>query len=154
MRVIILSGETNCGKTTSLKKLFERIKETSDVKLLNGEGDHLDDHNEDFCYRLQYPDGKKLAIVTQGDYQNVLEYHYDRFKDCDILVCACNKKFMGGRKEKPFDKVSDYDPLTTIVLKKKYKSVTEEEKKVCAEANEACAEYLFALVELIRKQIK
>ncbi len=151
MRVILLSGDESCGKTTSLKMLVDSIARTG-VEIL--ETEPLDTRDYDFAYRMQYPDGKKLVIATQGDYVRRFKEYFEKYKDsCDILVCACNRRFMWS-KMNPFVMVTDYDPLTTIVLKKKYKSVTEEEKKVCAEANEACAEYLFALVELIRKQIK
>ncbi|MDE5762120.1 MAG: hypothetical protein K2H68_01225, partial [Bacteroidales bacterium] len=68
MRVILLSGPDHCGKTTSLNVLFNRIKESSGVEVLkeNPIG------NNDFFYELQYPDGKKLVIATQGDYKHLL----------------------------------------------------------------------------------
>ena len=150
MRVILLSGPSNCGKTTSLNLLFNRIKETSGVEVLEPKT-WLNERKNDFRGILSCPDGKKLAIITQGDYGNELETYRDYFKDCDILVCACNKKFMhsGKGKPKPFDIVTDYDPMTTIVLKKEHVSKDAHDK-----ANEACAEHLLELIEIIRKQIK
>ena len=93
-----------------------------------------------------------MAIISQGDYGNEIEEYRKDFEDCDILVCACNKKFMRSLKNGPFDIVTEkYDPLTTIVLKKKYESAEEE---TCKKANEACAEHLLDLIEIIRKQIR
>lgn len=150
MRVILLSGPSDCGKTTSLNMLFDRIKETSGVKVL----DKQQIEGRDVKCKLIYPDGKKLTIITQGDYGDELERYYEYFKDCDILICACNKSHMTRRIVKPFDEVTEYDPLTTIVLKKQYESTTEEEMETCEKANEACVEHLLDLIEIIRKQIK
>ena len=146
MRVIILSGPANCGKTTSLNMLFNCIKETPGVE------DSAEPVNHDFLYKVRYPDGKKLAIATEGDYKHLLIKKYCKeLQDFDILVCAYNQQFMRCRNEKPFEEVMDYDPLTTIVLKKKYESAEEE---TCKKANEACAEHLLDLIEIIRKQIR
>ncbi len=129
--------------------LFNRIKESSGVEVLDTIP--INAAKNDFMWKLIYPDGKKLAIIAQGDYGNEIEEYRKDFEDCDILVCACNKKFMRSRKVKPFDMVTDYDPLTTIVLKKKYEPAEEE---TCKKANEACVEHLLDLIEIIRKQIK
>lgn len=152
MRVIILSGPDHCGKTSSLKKLFDRIKENHGVEVLRK--DTVDKWEKDFVYKVRYADGKTLVIATQGDYKNLLKKYCEKFKDCDILLCACNQKFMRCRKDNPFDRVTDYDPLTTIVLKKKYKPAEAEKKDVFKKADEACAEHLLDLIEIIRKQIK
>lgn len=152
MRVIILSGPDHCGKTSSLKKLFDRIKENHGVEVL--EEKTVDKWKKDFLYKVRYTDGKTLVIATQGDYKPCLKNYCEEFQDCDILVCAYNQKFMRCRNEKPFDSVTDYDPLTTIVLKKKYKPAEAEKKEVFKKANEACAEHLLDLIEIIRKQIK
>ena len=153
MRVILLSGPDHCGKTTSLNVLFNRIKEAYGVEVLRK--DTVDKWEKDFVYKVRYPDGKKLVIATQGDYKHLLiEDYCKKIQDCDILVCACNQKFMRCRKDNPFDRVTDYDPLTTIVLKKKYKPAEAEKKDVFKKANEVCAEHLLELIEIIRKQIK
>ena len=54
MRVILLSGPTNCGKTTSLNLLFNRIKESSGVEVLDIIPIHVE--KNDFMWKLIYLD--------------------------------------------------------------------------------------------------
>ena len=93
MKVIALKGEKDSGKSTTLKKVHE---------LLMAAGGE----QERYCYKDLEGDskdlrdvinfaGKKIGIVTQGDYykeeENSVKEHLkwlDKDNKCDIVICA------------------------------------------------------------------
>lgn len=94
MKVIALKGEKDSGKSTTLKKVYERLKadggeiEPDSIKNLEG-------IPKDFIAIINL-EGKKIGIVTQGDYykkgeKNSVEEHLkwlDEDNKCDIVICA------------------------------------------------------------------
>ena len=92
MKVIALKGEKDSGKSTTLKKVHELLmaaggeQEPDCIKKLGGDP-------EDIRGVINFA-GKKIGIVTQGDYykeeENSVKKHLVWFKDnkCDIVICA------------------------------------------------------------------
>lgn len=116
MRLIILSGEDNCGKTTTLNSLANKIKIGGlylKEKIPKG-----NPQQKDFDYVFyKNPDysGKPIIISTWGDYPQLLQECCEKYNDAELIVCACNMKFMHGRKFKPFVDAMKYDRFATVV---------------------------------------
>lgn len=92
MKVIALKGEKDSGKSTTLKEVYERLKADG------GEPERycfkdLKGNSKDLRGVINFA-GKKIGIVTQGDYykeeENSVKKHLVWFKDnkCDIVICA------------------------------------------------------------------
>ena len=108
MKVIALKGEKDSGKSTTLKEVYERLKEDGGeqepdcIKKLGGDPEDIRDV-------INFA-GKKIGIVTQGDYGDEIEkeykdvspielanrpalsvrHHLDILmkEGCDIAICA------------------------------------------------------------------
>ena len=144
MRLIILSGAENCGKTHALNMLAEKIfrdKRSECVrKIPKG-----NPKNNDWEYVISSQhDGKekRLVISTWGDYWWILNACCKLYSDYDAVVCACNMEFMRGRTRRPFVDAMNYDPLATVVMKS-----CEPDSDKYDVANEQCSDYLFDLIE-------
>ena len=94
MKVIALKGEENSGKTTTLKKVYELLK-AKGGEIEPGSFKNLQGIPKDFLAILNL-EGKKIVIVTQGDYykkgeKNSVKEHLkwlDEDNKCDIVICA------------------------------------------------------------------
>lgn len=94
MRIIILSGSNNVGKSTLLNTVFDELTSFFPVKstpkriLGNPE-------QRDFECIVTLKDERKVAFFTLGDYRqeilNAIEKY--SFLDCEILIIAINHKF-------------------------------------------------------------
>lgn len=86
MKVVILHGKHNCGKTTTINKLFDKL-------IANG-ASFVEPKKElpgrdDFECVLKY-NGKTIALFSLGDYMFAIGAavgYYTRAK-CDVLVVA------------------------------------------------------------------
>ena len=143
MKLIVLAGNENCGKTESLNKLADRIKEAGGkcqgrIQLGNPK---KNDWEYDFSIQK---DGKELKLVvsTWGDYWWTLNQCCEKYCDYDAIACACNLKFMRGKTHRPFEDAIKYDSLATVVLKSR-----ESDESKYDEANDKCSKHLFDLVK-------
>ncbi|MDR3300963.1 MAG: hypothetical protein LBT01_00340 [Spirochaetaceae bacterium] len=101
MKIIVLKGESNHGKTATLHLIYEKII------LVNGGMGKCFEHvgnlkQRDFSDILSYKDKKtakrkKIAFFTMGDDKKPLEDAIKEYtaQQCDILVCACNNDNFG-----------------------------------------------------------
>lgn len=143
MRLIILSGEDNCGKTTTLNSLANKIEISGlylKEKIPKG-----NPQQKDFDYVFyKNPDysGKPIIISTWGDYPQLLQECCEKYIDAELIVCACNMRFMHGRKFKPFVDAMKYDRFATIVLKKD--EINPEKQEI---ANEEYTDYLYSILK-------
>ena len=143
MKVSALKGEQNSGKTTTLsllrKIMVGKAGFTEDFSTL------IDLHKGDFRVILER-DGKKIGIVSQGDYAiNVgdkvsVKSHLDYMKGqgCEVVVCACTT---GETKRKIFDAIEDYAPQREYVHKRKSNRESEDEDNKC------CAKTIFNMLQ-------
>lgn len=90
MEIIALRGPSNTGKTTTLKIVFEKLKAQGFQPMKDLEEDL---GNGDFLWVLE-KDGRKVGLVTQGDYvrkEYSVKNHLSKLESagCDTAICAC-----------------------------------------------------------------
>ena len=90
MEIIALRGPQNSGKTTTLKIVYDKLLEHG-FKQPNSVRREIS--NGDFLAVLEN-DGKKIGIVTQGDYARrecSVKHHLRTLENlgCDMAICAC-----------------------------------------------------------------
>lgn len=116
MKLIVLHGPENSGKTSTLEVVYERLKRISVSEPYFEYVDVLRDFNAvleidkkkirqlkcDLCSPI------RVGIVTQGDYvkgANSVYNHLEKMlkEKCDIVFCACSEK--NTRKVQPKNKI-------------------------------------------------
>lgn len=142
MKLIILSGDSGCGKTTSLNLLHDLLLQAGKVKELSRHPCGHPDAN-DYEYLLENQRGEKLVVSTWGDYHWLLKDCCQRNAQCDVIVCACNKNFMRNRVHTPFNDALLFDSMPTVVMKAQLPNAQNH-----ASANRQCAQYLLELINL------
>lgn len=107
MKIIILSGQISCGKTTTLNLVYQMVLSaggnSTNKKQLGG-----DPH--DFADIVAFQ-GKQVAFFTMGDYAREIIAAIDEYakKNVDTLVLACNNRFVT-----PYRKAAQYAPYYLI----------------------------------------
>ena len=87
--IIVLSGRMNSGKTTTMRRLLDRVRRLPNVVV------HLKDINpaEDFIAVIEI-NGIRIGFISNGDY---LEIFADQFgminnSNIDVLICASRSR--------------------------------------------------------------
>jgi len=91
VRIILLSGEPNSGKTTSLDKFYTSLM-SFDARDITGNYNYDDEACSEFDHVVEWK-GKTVAIRIDGD---VKEWYIDaivRYAVYDVLVLAYSDKF-------------------------------------------------------------
>lgn len=90
MKIIVLQGNSNMGKTNTIWKLREKLVNAGhppvpNTFILHGPHNFIDDFEEIISVVNQ-----KVAIISMGDYSNILakRIHYYGSIGCDVLVCT------------------------------------------------------------------
>ena len=109
MRLIILSGANNTGKTTILKNLYSSLV-SNGGKLIGKPFEVQNPPHNDQEIIIEYCN-KRLVICTLGDYSNNLEDHCQKYSSYDMVICATRMAF---RKTNYI--ASKFDVMSTIVL--------------------------------------
>ena len=136
MKIIMLSGNSSCGKTTTLNKVYEFINPT--IENIIKEKSKLGGDPKDFECIIKY-NGKTVAFFTMGDFSSYLIKAFERYDkmQCDFLICACNTHFT-----RPYQKIKKYSNL--IIDKKPSNSLKQndiefannfDKEKIVAELN-------------------
>lgn len=89
MKIIVLNGKANCGKTTVLKKLY--------VKLVANELFMQTYFKKETYFDLSAIfeiNGKKIGLTTFGDGEVELKKAFDKFtkENCYLVVCASRSR--------------------------------------------------------------
>lgn len=94
MRIIILSGGDNVGKSTLLNTVHDELTsffpvQSTPKKVLG------DPAQNDFECIVTLKDNRKIAFFTMGDYRSEILNAIEKyaFLDCEILIIAINHKF-------------------------------------------------------------
>ena len=142
MKLIILSGVSNCGKTKTLNLLGSSLSDIEGITLKNKivRGNPKQD---DYDYFFDTRRNSKILISTWGDYPNLMKDNCTDYRDYDAIICACNIDFMRNRKHKPFEDAMKFDKYATIVLK-----VPENDTERQGDSNKEYSEYLLQLMKL------
>lgn len=132
----INSGSSNQGKTSSIRRVFELLREKyPDVDIINeSEGEAL----AIFTIR-----GIRIGIETQGDPGSRMFGSLDMFErlDCQIIVCACRTR--GYTFERAF--ALEYSGYTCCLLTNGKSNIREMQERL----NEDFARYVTNLIESI-----
>ena len=140
MKLIVLSGEHDCGKTTSLNLLHDMLLKAGKVTELSCTPQGNPKEN-DYDYVFENSLGTRFLLSTWGDFSNLVKDNCVNHADCELIICACNKNFMQNRKYKPFDDMLLFDTMPTVVMKAK-----ESDPQKHYDANVKCAQYLLDLI--------
>lgn len=90
MRMIIMYGIANSGKSTSLRAFYERqVAGNSGFETLDYVSTNID-YNAIVVYR-----GYRIGIITHGDTLDWIKSGLQYAKGCDIVICACRTKGAG-----------------------------------------------------------
>jgi len=84
MKIIILSGKSNCGKTTTINLAYKQLTGSF----------FAENERKDFETTIKYKN-KLIAFYSMGDESNPLIKAINNYENlnCDILICACNVRF-------------------------------------------------------------
>ena len=86
-KLIILQGNPNIGKTTTLLRVIDFLKKARGFVPINSLG-----RGKDQRVLLRNNEGFSVAICTAGDSLEIIEENYRFFlkHKCDVLVSACS----------------------------------------------------------------
>lgn len=94
MKIIVLSGPSNCGKTTTINAVFDSLcggnRKASNVLFYNSPvGNPV---QNDFEGVLDYKN-KKIAFFSMGDYKRDCINAIVKYAGADVLIMAMNNYF-------------------------------------------------------------
>jgi len=125
MKIILLSGKPNAGKSTSLNLLFDKITEGGKTHIRSPK---KPSDGFDFEAVVEY-NNKSVAIVSAGDYYYWCVEAVIKYANIDVLVLAYSDKFVRA-------------PINKIVAKYKYHCVVEKHQATDADNERVCKEIL------------
>lgn len=88
-KAIVLFGRANTGKTTTLNLLIDKL--TSKYGATTLMSIPSANANNDKAIAVKY-NGLNIAIITEGDHANALDYYFGKIIECDIYICASRTK--------------------------------------------------------------
>jgi hypothetical protein len=125
MKIIMLSGDTNKGKSTTFNLVYDSLNPKTIVEPKKLLGNPI---YKDFECIIEY-EGKRIAFYTMGDFPNYLIEAFEKYKiKCDCLVCACNTNL-----ENIYKRAETYQH--TIIDKTVAKSETQEDLDIANKAD-------------------
>jgi len=92
MKIIMLAGESNSGKTQTLNGVYDCLVQSSEIVQKKTQ---LGGNENDFECVLKYQN-MYIAIYTMGDYLNTCYEAIIKYADKDILLMAYNTQFAAG----------------------------------------------------------
>lgn len=97
MKIIALIGPSECGKTSTLNLVYDKLVKNASV---TNPKIQLGGDPRDFSTIIVFNE-LKIAIFTMGDYSygviGAIKWALDN--NCDILIVACNDRFIKPFKE-------------------------------------------------------
>jgi ABC-type branched-subunit amino acid transport system ATPase component len=99
----MLSGDSGCGKTTTLNLVYDAIN-PQPANIIAQKKVLGNPVQKDFECIIRH-NGKKVAFFTMGDYSTSLIAAFKEYAGlhCDVLVCACNVKHV-----RPYQQIQNY----------------------------------------------
>ena len=91
MKIILLTGKRNCGKTTTLDLLYKRITQNGTKNIIEKRKE-FGYQEKDFKCVVSYAD-KEVAIYSMGDYINACVDAIIEYANRDILILAYSNIF-------------------------------------------------------------
>jgi hypothetical protein len=128
MKVIMLSGKKNCGKSTTLNLVYDYINPAME-DIISPKSILGNPKYRDFECIIRYQN-KTVAFYTMGDFPDMVcdaITKYDKL-NCDILVCACNARFA-----QPHQQIKNY--LHAIIKKRVIHEASDSERQCANETD-------------------
>jgi hypothetical protein len=99
----MLSGDDDCGKTTTLNLVYDAIN-PQPANIIARKTVLGNPVQKDFECIIRH-NGQKVAFYTMGDYSTFLTAAFKKYNGlhCDVLVCACNIKYV-----RPYQQIKNY----------------------------------------------
>lgn len=126
VKLFVLNGGSNVGKSTTLNLLIDLFQIISSRYEICFDPEHYEDVNDRWTWFIF--EGKKIGICTSGDNYEACNKNLSFFQDngCDIAVCASHvwsvdaKKYQRKleRKDIPFESIkknSAVDPKHYVI---------------------------------------
>jgi len=129
MKIILLSGKPNTGKTTTLNLLYDKITQNGTKNIIAKKEEFKYPAIKDFECIVSY-NSKKTAIFSMGDVYGTFIEVIIKYANCDILVLAYSERFV--KKLDEVIKKYDYHCVIRKTSSKKDEDVCEE---IIAELN-------------------
>ena len=88
--IIVLSGQAHSGKTTTMRRLFERIRDSQDVVVRFESGFN---QGGDFIAIIEVS-GRTIGFISGGDYIDDFRNQFNEISrhNVDVLICASRSK--------------------------------------------------------------
>jgi hypothetical protein len=109
MKIILLSGKSNTGKTTTLNIVHKDLINQGGVAIQNKL--QLGKNPKDFKTILEYHE-KNVAIFSMGDYYWQCRRAINDYAKCDYLILAYSDKFKWNLKD-----AIARDPKNSVIVK-------------------------------------
>lgn len=87
MNIIALVGVSNCGKSRTLRLVYDSLEKNKTKTEKKFDKRWANERRGVFKYN-----GKIVGITTRGDTEEILEEDFKWMGECDIYVCACHPK--------------------------------------------------------------
>lgn len=142
MKIICLFGKADSGKTTTLKMVFDLLKDKLDVLADLSEGNDITIVLSD--------EKKKIAIISAGDSEDDLKKGFNAVTVFapELVICAARSK--GETRKFVYEQSDDILMLSKSYLEIKGNGVSGKSDEFCREINYQTAIYI---VEEILKSI-
>jgi hypothetical protein len=131
MKIIMLSGKHNSGKSTTLNLVYDKMEPNIETiiepKKVLGNPIY-----KDFECIVKY-NNKKVAFYTMGDFSGLLIDAFKKYDNlnCCILICACSTKF-----STPYREITNYQH-----------NVVKKTMPLCDESNESDRDEILRLLD-------
>lgn len=136
MRIIVLQGMPNTGKTTTLNLVYDLIVRPTGISISTNRQPLGSDPNDFSDIVLR--GNQRIAFYTMGDYSNHLAnaiLNYSR-QNCDVMVCALSTNTLKVRANNMLNKFNTTKINKTIASAQ----ITEQQ------ANNTDAQTIFILI--------
>ncbi|PBC74587.1 hypothetical protein SAMN02745108_02421 [Fibrobacter intestinalis] len=100
MKIILLAGNANVGKTSTMNIVYDRLIREGAILDKGTPPEQSEKRKKDFECVLLYK-GQKVAVHSEGDFLNECFEAIERFREsADILVLACRKRMRAKLEER------------------------------------------------------
>ena len=125
MKVLVLQGPSNSGKTTTIRLLVEKLLDSGEGQFIKRSDKNRFDTKVDFSLPLLYC-GHLIAITTYGDGMDLIRPFYEQYKDyAAVIVFAAHPN-----GSKPSDFIHEKNDGKNIITVSKQRTVSEGERRI------------------------
>lgn len=119
MKIIVVKGEEDAGKTTAINLMYFQLKQLGATECPGHARKPVRKNPFDFKCILEYK-GQKIAFYSMGDNVSYVKRAVRRYSKCDYLIIA-NRNFEAVDLE-----IKKYDPNPTEYYRQSAKEFAEQ----------------------------